>query len=104
MTRIAADAALDRMEADPAFGERIKVAGEAGRPDDSLAILRDQGFDVTTMDMRDALIDRYGDALSAEQLDALAGGIDNVAAAFIAVGGTIVGIGGAIAAGSAAAI
>ncbi len=68
-----AQAVLDRMEADPAFAERVKAAGS---PEASLALLHEEGFDVSTGDLRDATLDRYADELTPEQLDAVAGGID----------------------------
>ena len=71
MTIADAQAVMDRMESDEAFAQRIK---DAGGPDASLAILKGEGFDVSAQDMRDAAIDRYGDQLTNEQLDVLAGG------------------------------
>ena len=71
MTSIGADVVLDRMESDEAFAQRVK---DAGGPEASLAILKDEGFEVTALEMRDAVIDRYGDQLPKEQLDALAAG------------------------------
>jgi hypothetical protein len=58
---------------------------DAGGPEQSLAILRDEGFDVRTDEMRDALVDRFGDSLSTEQLDSLAGGRDGIEIATIVV-------------------
>ena len=71
MTDSAAQAVLDRMESDEGFAQRVKYAGS---PEASLALLEAEGFEVTPQDMRDAVLDRYGDQLSAEQLDAIAGG------------------------------
>jgi len=82
MTNSSAQAVLDKMETDEAFAVRVK---DAGGPEQSLAMLRDDGFDVTAEEMRDALVDRYADSLSAEQLDALAGGRDDVAIAAVVV-------------------
>jgi predicted ribosomally synthesized peptide with nif11-like leader len=76
MTNAAAAAALDRIESDEAFATRLR---EAGNPEADLAILQGEGFDVTQQDMRDAVLDRYGDQLTPEQLDALAAGLDPVA-------------------------
>ena len=74
MTSSAAAAALDRMESDEAFAQRLK---EAGGPEASIELLKSEGFDVTPDDMRDAALDRYGDQMTAEQLDALAAGVDD---------------------------
>jgi hypothetical protein len=60
------------MEADPAFAERV---GEAGGPEASLELLRSEGFQVNRDELRDAVLDRYGDTLTQEQLDALTGGM-----------------------------
>ena len=72
MTNSAAAAALDRIESDEAFAQRVK---DAGGPEASIELLKSEGFDVTENDMRDAAIDRYGDQLTTEQLDALAAGV-----------------------------
>jgi hypothetical protein len=37
--------------------------------------LRSEGFQVNRDELRDAVLDRYGDTLTQEQLDALDGGI-----------------------------
>jgi predicted ribosomally synthesized peptide with nif11-like leader len=67
-----AEAVLDRMEADSTFAERVK---DAGGPEASLELLRSEGFQVDRDQLRDAVLDRYGDTLTQEQLDALAGGM-----------------------------
>jgi predicted ribosomally synthesized peptide with nif11-like leader len=88
MTAASAQAVLERMEGDEAFAERVKDAG--GR-DASLAVLQGEGFDVTATDLRDAVLDRYGDKITPEQLDRIAGGIDDDGLAFIAgIGGGVV--------------
>jgi predicted ribosomally synthesized peptide with nif11-like leader len=61
------------MEADESFAQRVK---EAGGPDASIAMLESEGFDVSKQDMRDAALDRFGDALSPQQLDEVAAGAD----------------------------
>ena len=98
MTNSAAAAALDRMESDEAFAQRVK---EAGGPEASIELLKSEGFDVTRNDMRDAALDRYGDQLTAEQLDALAAGVgpDDAAGAAILIGA----MGGVMVAGAALA-
>lgn len=84
MSVAAANAAMDRMEADEAFAGRLEGAGGA---DASLEILRAEGFDVTQTEMRDALMDRYGDQLTTEQLDAIAGGKNTQLEQDIVIGG-----------------
>jgi predicted ribosomally synthesized peptide with nif11-like leader len=71
MSAEAANAALDRMEADESFAISVR---DAGGQEGSLALLRDAGFEVTPSEMRDAALDRYGDQLTPEQLDAIAAG------------------------------
>ena len=67
-----AQAVLDRMAADEDFAQRVK---EAGGPKASVALLRDEGFEVTQQEMRDAVLDRYGADLTPEQRDDVAGGV-----------------------------
>jgi predicted ribosomally synthesized peptide with nif11-like leader len=73
MTLASANAVIDRMEVDEDFANRVK---DAGGPEGSIAVLSSEGFDVTPADMRDAFVDRFGDQLSQEQLDAIAAGAD----------------------------
>ncbi len=73
MTLESAEAVLDRMEAEPAFAERVK---DAGSPESGLALLTSEGFEVTPAEMRDAVLDRYGDQLTPDQLDQIAAGAD----------------------------
>ena len=72
MTNSAAAAALDRIESDETFALRVK---DAGGPEASIELLKSEGFDVTRSELRDAALDRYGDQLTTEQLDALAAGV-----------------------------
>jgi len=103
MTVTAADAALERMETDEPFADRVK---DAGGPEASLEVLRAEGFDVTAAEVRDALVDRYGDHLTPEQLDGVAGGTPTddwklgLQIGSIAGGGIAIGL----AAGAAAAV
>jgi hypothetical protein len=91
----AAQAALDRFEADPEFAERVR---DAGGTEPALALLAGEGFDVTPEEMRDAALDRFGDVLTAEQLDQVAAGVDaGVIVAGIGIG-TILIVGAAMAA------
>lgn len=83
MTSAAANAVMDRLETDDAFAELLK---NVDGPEAGLEILRAEGFDVTQSEIRDVLIDRYGDELTQEQLDALAGGVTQGEAIFLAVG------------------
>jgi predicted ribosomally synthesized peptide with nif11-like leader len=74
MTLASAQAAIDRMEVDEDFTTRVQ---DAGGPEASIAVLRSEGFDVTPSDMRDVFLDRFGDELTQEQLDAVAAGSDD---------------------------
>ncbi|MGH9224757.1 MAG: hypothetical protein ACRD2W_13500 [Acidimicrobiales bacterium] len=71
MSASAAEAALHRMETDEDFAARVRDAGGAAA---SIAVLQAEGFDTTPEEMRDALVDRFGDSMTEEQLAALAGG------------------------------
>jgi hypothetical protein len=62
------------MELDEDFANRVKGAGG---PDASISMVRSEGFDVTPEDMRDAVLDRFGDQLTEEQLNAIAAGVDS---------------------------
>lgn len=73
MTNDGAQQVLERLESDAEFGERVKSTGTEGGPDAAIALLHSEGYDVTAGDMRDAFLDRFGDELSPEQLDAVAG-------------------------------
>jgi predicted ribosomally synthesized peptide with nif11-like leader len=99
VTATSAEAVLDRMEVDSTFAQRVK---EAGSPEASLALLRTEGFDVTAGDLRDALLDRYGDQLSSDDLDAVAGGIslDGTTLSL----GSVAGMAGTVLAVAAAAV
>jgi predicted ribosomally synthesized peptide with nif11-like leader len=83
MSAEAANAALDRMEADEGFAISVR---DAGGQEGSLALLRDAGFEVTPSEMRDAALDRYGDQLTPEQLDAIAAGQDDAIELITVVG------------------
>jgi predicted ribosomally synthesized peptide with nif11-like leader len=67
-----ANGALERMENDDDLAVRVR---DAGGPDASLNVLRAEGFDVTAEAMRNAVLDHYGDRLTPEELDAVAGGL-----------------------------
>jgi predicted ribosomally synthesized peptide with nif11-like leader len=99
MVGTGARAVLDRMEADEAFGERIRGAGS---PEAALALLRAEGFEATADEMRDAALDRYGNELDEEQLDALAAGADVDAITLGLTAGAVVAMGAAWSAAAAA--
>jgi predicted ribosomally synthesized peptide with nif11-like leader len=87
MTSASAQAVIDRMEVDEDFANRVK---DAGGPEASIAILGSEGFDVTPSDMRDAFLDRFGDQLTEEQLETIAGGTETgelVAGIAVFIGG-----------------
>jgi len=95
-----ARAVLDRMETDESFAERIR---DAGGPEAGVQLLHGEGFDVTPTEMRDAVLDRYGDTLDSDELDQLAAGITSaeVIGLSLAGGAAVTGV-AAIAAGAAA--
>lgn len=89
MTSAAANAVMDRLDADEELAQRL---ADAGTPEACLDILHAEGFDVTQDEMRDVLVDRFGDQLTQEQLDALSGGISE-AEAFGFVLPAVIGLG-----------
>src|SRR5262245_10151209 len=94
-----ANAALDRLEADEAFARQVS---DAGSPEASLRVIQSAGFEVTAQDMRDAAIDRFGEQMTTQQLDALAAGkLEPLEIAGISAGAGVV-VGAAIFAAAAA--
>ncbi len=88
MSAEAAEAAIDRLEIDSDFAERLKSSGGT---DAAIALLGAEGFDVTPQEMRDAVLDRFGDQLTPEQLDQVAAGVDaGVVAAGIGIGAILI--------------
>jgi predicted ribosomally synthesized peptide with nif11-like leader len=83
MSTDAANAAIDRIEADEDFADRVR---DAGNPEASLEVLRSEGFDVTREEMRDATLDRFGDQLTLEQLEAVSAGSDGDTGALVVFG------------------
>jgi predicted ribosomally synthesized peptide with nif11-like leader len=99
MTLASAQAVIDRMEVDEGFANRVK---DAGNSEASLTVVRSEGFDVTPSDMRDAFLDRFGDQLTQEQLDAIAAGVDagevaGIAAVVLGAAGWVFGMAALIA-------
>lgn len=101
MSAASAIAFLDKLEADEAFSAKL----EAMKDDPSAvrAALTEAGFDATPEEVKMAFVARYGSELSADQLEALAGGIDG-ASLGIGIGvGVAAGLGIVAAVGAAAA-
>ncbi len=96
----AANAVLDRLDTDEAFAERLI---QSGGPEQAVPLLAAEGFDVTPQEMRDALLDHFGDQLTPEQLDQVAAGMSERDAIHLA-DAVLIGMGIAAAAGGAAAI
>jgi predicted ribosomally synthesized peptide with nif11-like leader len=83
MTTEAANAAVDRLETDEDFASRVR---DAGSPEASIEVLKSEGYDVTRGEMRDVTLDRFGDQLTEEQLEAIAAGSDSDDAALVVFG------------------
>jgi Nif11 domain len=94
----AANAVIDRLDVDEAFAIRLK---NAGGPEQALPLLAAEGFDVTPQEMRDVVLDRFGDQLTAEQLDRVSAGMSERDAIRMA-DGVLIGMGVAAAAAGAA--
>lgn len=91
------DAFLDRVASDEVFASQL--ADLRDDPTAVVAFAARAGFDLDPAQMQDALVDRFGDQLTEEQLAAIAGGLGGGAIAAIAV----VGVGGSIAVAAACA-
>jgi len=96
MSATDAAAVLERVESDEGFAASF----EALIPDASAVIarLREDGYDVTEVELREAALDRYGALLTSEQLDQLAAGVDGAAVgvfAYLGAAGAAVGVGAA---------
>lgn len=75
MSVAAAVSLIDRLEADDEFAQRL--ADQRDDPASVLATVRAAGFEVTPDEVKTAMLARYGSELSIEQLEALAGGMDD---------------------------
>jgi predicted ribosomally synthesized peptide with nif11-like leader len=76
-----AEAFMNRVESDEAFAAEL-----ASMKDDQAAVqaaVVAAGFDATPEEIRDVFVDRFGDQLTEEQLEAIAGGIDPTKPLFI---------------------
>jgi hypothetical protein len=92
VTAAAAEAFLDRVEADETFAnELVDLRGD---PASALARVREAGFDVTPDELRDAVLERYGGMLTVEQLDKIAADVSQQEGELIAGAtvGTVVGV------------
>jgi predicted ribosomally synthesized peptide with nif11-like leader len=76
MSEKMAKAVLLRVEDDQAFAAELDAL--KANPDAVLTKVHAAGFDVTPEEVRAAFLDRYGDQLSPEQLQAVAAGGEGV--------------------------
>ena len=101
-----ADRFIARIESDEVFVE--KIAQLENNPDAVYEYVRAEGFDCTPEEIKEAFLEHYASQLTAEQLDAVAGGLDTSTALGIGLGGGLgavaVGVGVASAAVAAGAI
>jgi predicted ribosomally synthesized peptide with nif11-like leader len=74
MTAEAATAFLDRVETDETLSNELRRL--RGDPAAALATVRAAGFDVSSDELREAALERYGGTLTVEQLDRIAAGGD----------------------------
>ena len=103
MTIEEADRFIQRTTGDEAFLASIESLGE-----DSNAVfefVRAEGFDCTPEEIKDAFFEHYAAQMSADQLEAIAGGISTSQALGIGIGGgaAAIGVGVGVAAGAIAA-
>jgi hypothetical protein len=90
MTSAAAVEFLDRAEQDDAFAADLATVKDD--PNLVLAKVRSYGFDVTPEEIRDAFLERYGVELTAEQLEAIAAGGDDIGLIVSATTGGVLGV------------
>jgi predicted ribosomally synthesized peptide with nif11-like leader len=106
MSTAAAEKFMARIEADEAFVGRI--AALDGDANAVFELVKSEGYDCTPEEIKEVFLETYGSQLTAEQLDAVAGGLSDGAAIGAAVGGfagaVAVGVGIASAAVAAGAI
>jgi len=97
MSADAAVAFLDRVERDDAFATELEKLKED--PTAVLARVRDAGFDVSQVEVREAFLARYSEELNPDQLAQIAAGLDveTIAA------GSAAGVGGVLLVVAAAA-
>jgi predicted ribosomally synthesized peptide with nif11-like leader len=94
----AANAVIDRLETDEDFATRLQ---DVGGPARAVSLLAVEGFEVTPQEMRDATLDRFGDVLTAQQLDQVSAGMSERDAIHVA-DAVLIGMGVAAAAAGAA--
>src|SRR5690348_6921228 len=82
-----AQAFIERAETDEVFAKDIESIGM--NPDAVIAKLHEAGYDVTSDELREAFLDRYGAELTPEQLDLVAAGSDAELIGGAVVGGVL---------------
>ena len=82
----AADALIERIEGDDEFARELESVRDD--PDAVLGRVHAAGFDATPEEIREAFLDRYGAELTPEQLEQIAGGVDQavVITSYVLVG------------------
>jgi len=65
---------VQHVESDEALAERLTAL--SNDPADVHALVLAEGFDCTPDEIKDAFLEAHGDKLTAEQLEAIAGGIN----------------------------
>ena len=97
---------MARVNSDDAFANRLAALGDDANAVFELVMA--EGFDCTPEEIKEAFLETYGSQLTAEQLEAVAGGISDGALLGAAVGGAagavVVGVGIAASAVAAGAI
>jgi predicted ribosomally synthesized peptide with nif11-like leader len=96
MSMTDAGAFLDRLESDKPFARELEAIKD--NPTAVHEKVNAAGFDAQPEEIREAFIDRYGAELTPEQLDQIAGGLDEGAAIGIGAGAVVLGLWAAAAA------
>jgi predicted ribosomally synthesized peptide with nif11-like leader len=71
MSAESAEAFLDRIEADEAFATEL---ADLRDPEAALARMREAGYDASPDEVKAALLGRYGETLTTEELDSIVAG------------------------------
>ena len=101
MTQQAAAAFIARVESDEEFA--LALDALKSDPNQVLALIRAEGFELEPEEVRDAFFEHYGSQLSEEDLAAIAGGLSSDATNGIIVGSIAAGIAISVGASAAAA-
>jgi len=104
MSELEAKRFIAATKSDAGLLGRIEAIGTDAKA--VFALVQSEGFDCTAEEIRAAFLEEHGATLTSEQLEAVAGGLSDTEEAVVvsvgAIAGSVLVVGGAIAAGAAA--